>query len=113
MMGHWARRCIMHLSFWLFTVAMGVLLSGAAAQDYPTRAITIVVPFPPGGPTDTLARLFAEPMKVTLGQTVVVENVSGAGGNVGVGRVARAAPDGYTIGIGQTSTHIYNAAVYS
>src|SRR5262245_17607134 len=73
--------------------------AGPAAADeagFPTRPVTIVVPFAAGGPTDTLARIVAERMKIALHQPIVVENVSGAGGTIGVGRVARAAPDGYT-----------------
>jgi tripartite-type tricarboxylate transporter receptor subunit TctC len=84
----------------------------ASAQVYPSRAITIVVPFAPGGPTDVIARTLAEPMRGSLGQAVIVENLAGANGNVGVGRVARAAPDGHTIGIGHWSTHVVNGAVY-
>ncbi len=84
----------------------------AAAQTYPTRAITMVVPFAAGGPTDTIARILAEGMRQALGQTVIIENTTGAAGSIGVGRVARAAPDGYTIGIGHWSTHVVNAAVY-
>jgi tripartite-type tricarboxylate transporter receptor subunit TctC len=64
-------------------------IAGAAAQTYPTRTITLIAPFPPGGPTDTVARVMADHMKVTLGQSVVVENVTGAGGTIGTGRVAR------------------------
>jgi tripartite-type tricarboxylate transporter receptor subunit TctC len=82
----------------------------AGAQTYPTRPITMVVPFPPGGATDSLARVLAEGMKATLGQPLVIENVSGASGSLGVGRVARAAPDGYTLGIGQWNTHVANGA---
>lgn len=88
-------------------------LSGAAAQGYPTRPVTIVVPFAAGGPTDLLARILADRMKASLGQAVIVDNVAGAAGSVGVGRVARAAPDGYTIGIGQWDTHVLNGAVHS
>ena len=84
----------------------------AAAQGYPSKPITIVVPFSAGGPTDTLARIMADRMGRTLGQTVLVDNTTGAAGTVGVGRVARAAPDGYTIGIGHWSTHVVNGAVY-
>jgi tripartite-type tricarboxylate transporter receptor subunit TctC len=68
---------------------------------YPSRPITLVVPFPPGGSTDVIARIMAERMRATLGQPIVIENVGAAQGSVGVGRVARAAPDGYTIDIGQ------------
>ncbi|APV49345.1 hypothetical protein BWI17_06430 [Betaproteobacteria bacterium GR16-43] len=87
-------------------------LSWAQPQPFPSRNITLVVPFPPGGSTDAIARIMAERMRVTLGQTVVVENVGGAGGSIAVGRVARAAPDGYTIDIGQWDTHVANGVVY-
>jgi tripartite-type tricarboxylate transporter receptor subunit TctC len=83
-----------------------VAMANAAAQTYPSRPITIVVPYPAGGPTDTLARILADHMKGTLGETIIVENVSGAGGSVGVARVARAAPDGYTLSIGHWNTHV-------
>ena len=85
----------------------------AAAQSYPSRPITIVVPYSAGGPTDTIARIIAERMRGPLGQTIVVENVTGAGGTIGVGRVARAAPDGYTISIGHWGTHVVNGAIYA
>jgi tripartite-type tricarboxylate transporter receptor subunit TctC len=78
----------------------------AAAQTYPSRPITVIVPYPAGGPTDTLARILADHMKGTLGQPVIVENVSGAAGATGVGRAARAAPDGYTVSIGHWNTHV-------
>ncbi|HUF21966.1 MAG TPA: tripartite tricarboxylate transporter substrate-binding protein [Burkholderiales bacterium] len=84
----------------------------AVAQDYPARPIRMVVPFSAGGPTDLLGRIMAERMGRALGQTVIVENFTGAGGFIGVGRVARAAPDGYTIVIGHWSTHVVNAVVY-
>jgi tripartite-type tricarboxylate transporter receptor subunit TctC len=90
--------------------AIGV--ASAAAQTYPTRPVTMVVPFAAGGPTDTIARILAEGMRASLGQSVIIENTTGAAGSIGVGRVARAAPDGYTIGIGHWSTHVVNAAVY-
>src|ERR1700674_3212716 len=85
---------------------------GAQAQTYPSRSITLVVPFPPGGSTDTAARIMAERMRAPLGQPIVIENVGGAGGSIGVGRVARAAPDGYTFDIGQWDTHVGNGALY-
>lgn len=88
-------------------------LSGVSAQNFPTRPVTIVVPFAAGGPTDTLARILAQRMSITLGQSVVVENVTGAGGSIGVGRVVRAAGDGYTLSIGQLGTHVLNGAIYS
>src|SRR5262245_28129387 len=85
----------------------------AHAQSYPSRPITLVAPFPPGGATDIVARIMAERMRPLLGQAVVVENVGGAGGSIGVGRVARAAPDGYTIDLGQWDTHVGNGAIYA
>jgi tripartite-type tricarboxylate transporter receptor subunit TctC len=86
--------------------------SAALAEAYPTRPVTIVVPFAAGGPTDTLARILAERMKDALGQAVIVENTPGAAGSIGAGRVARSAPDGYTIGIGQWDTHVLNGAMH-
>jgi tripartite-type tricarboxylate transporter receptor subunit TctC len=84
----------------------------ARADTFPSKQITIVVPFSAGGPTDTLARILAERMGRALGQTVIVDNTTGAAGTIGVGRVVRAAPDGYTIGIGHWSTHVVNPAIY-
>ena len=81
------------------------LASGANAQDFPTRPITLVAPFPPGGPSDTTARLVAIHMSKALGQPVVVENVTGAGGTIGSNRVAKAAPDGYQIVVSGSGTH--------
>ena len=88
------------------TLALLTGIASVHAQTYPSRSITLIVPFPPGGSTDIAARIMAERMRTTLGQTVVIENVGGAGGSIGVGRVARAAPDGYTIDIGQWDTHV-------
>jgi tripartite-type tricarboxylate transporter receptor subunit TctC len=82
---------------------------GANAQSYPTRPITIVVPYPAGGPTDTLARIMSDRLKAALGQTIVIENITGAGGSIGVGHVAHAAPDGYTLALGHNQTHVINA----
>jgi tripartite-type tricarboxylate transporter receptor subunit TctC len=97
-----------------FGVASAVATAPAAlAQIYPSRPITIVAPFPAGGSIDTVARVIGERMKVSLGQPVIVENVTGAGGSIGVGRVAHAVADGYTIGIGNLSTHIINGATYA
>src|SRR5262249_23039588 len=87
-------------------------VSQAAAGSYPTRPITLIVPFAAGGPTDTLARSLAQPLGKILGQSIVVEDVSGAGGSIGVERVARAAPDGYTIVLGNWSTNVLNGAIY-
>ena len=79
---------------------------GTLAQSYPAKALSIVVPYPAGGPTDTLTRILAEAMQRALGQSVVVENVTGASGAVGVTKVARAAPDGYTLSVGHPGSHI-------
>jgi tripartite-type tricarboxylate transporter receptor subunit TctC len=99
------------LSFVL--AACGIVAGPALAQPYPARPVTLVVPFAPGGPTDTIGRIIAERMRAPLGQTVVVENVTGAGGSIGVGRVVRAAADGYTVSIGNSSSHVFNGAIYS
>src|SRR5712691_4031791 len=85
----------------------------ATAQTFPSRPVTIVVPFSAGGPIDTLARVLAERMRAPLGQPVVIENVSGAAGSIGVGRVARAAPDGYTLVAGFWGTPVVNAPIYT
>jgi tripartite-type tricarboxylate transporter receptor subunit TctC len=76
------------------------------ADTFPSRAITLIVPFPPGGSTDVAARIMADKMSASLGQPVIVENVGGAGGSIAVARLARATPDGYTIDIGQWDTHV-------
>jgi tripartite-type tricarboxylate transporter receptor subunit TctC len=83
------------------------------AQAFPTKPISMVVPVPAGGALDTNARLIAEGMRVSLGQPVVIENVTGASGSIGTGRVARAAPDGYSLIYGANVTHVLNAAVYN
>jgi tripartite-type tricarboxylate transporter receptor subunit TctC len=108
LLGH--RRHVLHLA--VGAVALPTLSKVVRAQAYPSRPITIVVPFPAGGPTDTLARILAEHVRISLGQPVIIENVSGAGGTIGVGRVARAAPDGYTVSIGHLQTHVLNGATY-
>jgi tripartite-type tricarboxylate transporter receptor subunit TctC len=87
-------------------------VAGASAQTYPSRPIMMIVPLATGGSTDVIARIMAEGMRAALGQPVIVENVTGAGGTIGVGRIARAAPDGYTIGIGQWGTNMANGAIY-
>ena len=84
-----------------------------SAEIYPSRPITMVVPFPAGGPTDTIARIVAERMSTSLGQPIVIENVTGTAGTIGAGRVARAIPDGYTLCAGFLGTHVLNGAVYS
>jgi tripartite-type tricarboxylate transporter receptor subunit TctC len=83
----------------------------AQTQSFPSRPITIVVPFPAGGSTGAMARILIEPMQTALGQTIIIENIGGAGGSLGVGRVARAAPDGYTISFSHMQTHVLNGAV--
>src|SRR3981081_1878885 len=85
----------------------------ADAQVFPARPITIVVPFAAGGPIDALVRVTAESMRGTLGQPLIIENVSGAAGNTGAGRFARAAPDGYTLVTGFWGTHVVNGAIYA
>ncbi len=87
--------------------------STASAQSYPAKPVTIVVPFPAGGPTDVLARIISERMRKALGQTVLVDNTVGAGGTIGTGRVVRAAPDGYLVSIGHWGTHVVNGAFYT
>ena len=85
----------------------------ARAQTYPTRPITMIVPFPPGGLADVIGRIAAEGMRASLGQSIIIENVGGANGSVGTGRVARTAPDGYTLVLGIWNTHVGNAATYT
>src|SRR5262245_58230988 len=84
----------------------------AAAQTYPSRPITMLVPFPPGGPVDTIGRIIGERMRASFGQPVIIENVPGASGSIGVARVARAAPDGYTLGMGNWTSHVGSPAIY-
>ena len=84
----------------------------ARADNFPSRPITLVVPFSAGGPTDAMARILVDNMRTTLGQNLVIENVTGAAGSLGVGRVVRAAPDGYTVSIGHLGTHVANGAIY-
>jgi tripartite-type tricarboxylate transporter receptor subunit TctC len=104
-------------SHWFVGAALLVIAcaggTGAGAQTYPTRPITLVVPFAAGGPTDAITRIVGERMRAALGQTVIIENVTGADGSIGVGRVVRATPDGYTLSIGQWSTHVLNGAAYA
>ena len=96
----------------LAVLAALTLSSAALAQNFPSRPITIIVPFSAGGPSDAMARILAERMKGTLGETVLVENVTGAGGSVGVGRAVRSPADGYTISFGHLGTHVANGAIY-
>src|SRR5205085_5555423 len=96
----------------LSILAMFVFGSAAIAQTFPSRPITIIVPFSAGGPSDAMARILAEHMKVTLGEAVLVENVTGAAGSIGVGRALRSPADGYTISFGHLGTHVANGAIY-
>ena len=93
---------------------IGLSMSGAAAvaDNFPSHPITIVVPFSAGGPSDAMARILAERMKTTLGEAILIENVTGAGGSIGVGRAVRSPPDGYTISFGHLGTHVANGAIY-
>ena len=98
------------------TAAVGAMTAwpvAAHAETYPSRPISLIVPFAAGGPTDVLARILSESMRTTLGQTVLIENVSGASGTLAGLRAARATPDGYTITIGHWGTRVLNGAVYS
>src|SRR5207344_1758388 len=98
----------------LLMSAMSVLGSALAhSQSYPSRPITMVVPVAAGSGMDTIARIVAERMRGALGQPIIIENVSGASGSIGIGRVARAAPDGYTLSYGAWATHVVNGAVYA
>jgi tripartite-type tricarboxylate transporter receptor subunit TctC len=101
---------------WLAAVMAAAVLGGmpqAYAQTFPSRPITLIVPFAAGGPLDAMARILSERMRVSLGQPVIIEIVTGAGGSIGFGRVARAAPDGYTFGLGMWSTHVVNGVIYN
>jgi tripartite-type tricarboxylate transporter receptor subunit TctC len=104
------RRRFLHLA--AVTAALPVASRVAWAQAYPSRSITLVVPYAPGGANDVIGRILAPRMKASLGQSIIIETVAGAGGSLGTGRVARAAPDGYTFIVGNGGTHAYNGAVY-
>lgn len=105
--------CRWVLHFIATAIATLISLQSASTQTYPTRSITMVVGYAAGGPTDTIARIMAERMQMSLGEPVVIESVTGASGSIGVARVARAAPDGYTLSMGDWSTHVANGAVYA
>ena len=104
------RRRFLHLA--ASTAALPAVSRIARAQTYPIRPITMIVPYPAGGPADAVGRIVAEGMRGLLGQPVIIENVFGAAGTLGTARVARAAPDGYTLGFGTNLTHVTNAVVY-
>jgi tripartite-type tricarboxylate transporter receptor subunit TctC len=93
-------------------LAMLTFGGSALAENFPSRPITIIVPFSAGGPSDVMARILAERMKTTLRETILVENVTGAGGSIGVGRAQQSPPDGYTISFGHLGTHVANGAIY-
>lgn len=106
-----SRRSFLHVT--AGAAALPVTRRLARAESYPARPITMNVPFAAGGPTDAVARIVAEGMRPSLGQVVIIENVAGADGTIGVGRVARAVPDGYTLSVGQIGSHVLNGAAYS
>jgi len=93
-------------------LAAGLQVGSAAADDYPSRPITMIVPFPAGGPTDTLGRLLAERMRAPLGQPVIIENITGAGATIGAIRGAQSPPDGYTLSLGNWTSHVGSGAMY-
>ncbi len=105
-----SRRNFLHLA--AGAAALPVVSRVARAQAYPSRPITMVVPYAAGGPTDVIGRIVAEGMRASLGQPIIIENVGGANGSIGVGR-ARAVGDGYTLSIGDWSTHVVNGAIYA
>ena len=105
------RRNFLHLA--AGAAAMPAVSRMAGAQSYPTRPITIIVSFPAGAGADAVGRILAESMRASLGQPVVIENVTGAGGSIGVGRVARAANDGYTVALGDWGTFVANGVAYT
>jgi tripartite-type tricarboxylate transporter receptor subunit TctC len=106
-----ARRTFLHLA--AGAAALPFAPHVARARAYPTRPITMVVPYPPGGATDVIGRSVGGRMRAALGQPVIIENVTGAGGTIATGRVVRATPDGYTLSIGQNETHVVNGATYT
>ena len=105
------RRRFLHLA--AGAAALPAVSRVASAQAYPSRPIILVVPFPPGGPTDLIGRMVGEWLRLSFGQSVIIENVTGANGSIGVGRVARATPDGHTLVLGLWNTHVSNGAVYT
>jgi tripartite-type tricarboxylate transporter receptor subunit TctC len=106
------RRLLPFLALAAACTALFGLVRDASAQAFPSRPVTMVVPYPPGGPTDTIGRIFAERMRISLGQPVIIENVGGAAGTLGVARAVRAAPDGHTINFGNIASHVFSSVVY-
>jgi len=106
-----SRRRFLHLA--AGAALLPAMPSVASAQAFPSRPLTIIVPFPAGGPADVIARIVGDRMRTSLGQPVIVENVSGAGGTIGVARSARVAPDGYTLSLGQLNSHVFSGAAFS
>src|SRR5258706_2665311 len=103
---------VMRRKIWAALLVWLAFAGTAYADNFPSHPITIVVPFSAGGPSDAMARILAERMKVALGETLLIENVTGAGGSIGVGRAARSPADGYTISFGHLGTHVANGAIY-
>src|SRR5438477_6583967 len=102
----------MKKAIWAGLIGIAAFTAVARADDYPSHPLTIIVPFAAGGPSDAMARVLAERMRTSLGQGLVIENVTGAGGSIGVGRAVQSPPDGYTISFGHLGTHVANGAVY-
>src|SRR5262245_35301901 len=109
MLGLWKRHVAVSA---IVLIATAAIIETAVAQAYPSRPITLIVPFPAGGANDTLARIVAERMRGSLGQPVIIENVTGASGSLGANRLARAPADGYTLGLGNTATHAINGIIF-
>ncbi len=97
---------------WAALIALLISGGSALSENFPSHPITIIVPFSAGGPSDAMARILAERMKARLGEALLIENVTGAGGSIGVGRAVRSPPDGYTISFGHLGTHVANGAIY-
>src|SRR6202040_1467461 len=109
----WGRPMRRHMTAMLAAVFAVAWTGLVAAQPYPARTIIMIVPFPAGGATDTLARYLAEQMRGFLGQSIIIENVAGAAGSIGVGRAVRAPADGYTLSIGTSTTHMLTGGLYA
>src|SRR3954470_15629001 len=108
----WIGRCIGAIAILVSALGVAAAQVAPSADAFPARPITLIVPFPAGGPSDALARAVAQGMSIHLKQPIVVENIAGASGTIGLARLVKAAPDGYTIGFGTVGTHVANAALY-